>query len=70
MDVVSAVGSGDALLAGVAAGTMRGSPLAEAVRLGVAVGAANATRVGAGLFDAALVEPLLARVGPAVRTQA
>jgi len=45
---ISAVGSGDALLAGVAAGLAARRGLAEALRLGVACGAANTLTVGAG----------------------
>lgn len=48
---ISAVGSGDSLFAGVAAGLARGQSLAEALRWGVAVGAANTVRVGAGRFE-------------------
>ena len=39
---VNAVGSGDCLLAGLAVALKRGEPLAQALRLGVACGAANA----------------------------
>jgi 1-phosphofructokinase family hexose kinase len=46
---ISAVGSGDALLAGVAAGMAEQRGLAEALRLGVACGAANTLTVGAGI---------------------
>jgi 1-phosphofructokinase family hexose kinase len=47
---ISAVGSGDALLAGVAAGLARQHGLAEALRLGVACGAANTLTAGAGVL--------------------
>jgi 1-phosphofructokinase family hexose kinase len=46
---LSAVGSGDALLAGAAAALADGRGLAEALRLGVACGAANTLVVGAGV---------------------
>jgi fructose-1-phosphate kinase PfkB-like protein len=49
---VSAVGSGDALLAGVAAALARQHDLAEALRLGVACGAANTLLIGAGIVRA------------------
>ena len=59
--VVSAVGSGDCLVAGLAAGLVRGDSLEAMLRLGAASGAANA---GAGLGYArrADVEALLSRV--------
>lgn len=40
--VVNTVGSGDSLVAGIVAGLLRGLPLPEALRLGVACGTANA----------------------------
>jgi 1-phosphofructokinase len=46
---ISAVGSGDAMLAGVAAALAERRGLAEALRLGVACGAANTLTVGAGI---------------------
>ena len=49
---ISAVGSGDAMLAGVAAALAERSGLAEALRLGVACGAANTLAVGAGILHA------------------
>jgi 1-phosphofructokinase family hexose kinase len=49
---VSAVGSGDALLAGVAAALAERQELAEALRLGVACGAANTLAIGAGILYA------------------
>lgn len=45
---VSPVGSGDTLLAGVAAALLQGEPLSEALRRGVACGAANALMIGPG----------------------
>jgi len=60
-NVVSAVGSGDCLLAGLAVSLVRGDSLATMLRLGAACGAANA---GAGLGHAqrADVDALLPRV--------
>jgi 1-phosphofructokinase family hexose kinase len=46
---ISAVGSGDALLAGVAAALAERRGLAEALRMGVAYGAANTLSIGAGV---------------------
>jgi tagatose 6-phosphate kinase len=60
--VESAVGSGDCLLAGIASGLARGLALPDAVRIGVAVGTANAMTVGAGRFDRADFDAVLARV--------
>jgi 1-phosphofructokinase family hexose kinase len=51
VDVISAVGSGDCLLGGLAAGLTRGLSLVEALRSGVAAGTANTLRLGAGLFE-------------------
>ncbi len=51
--VVSTVGSGDSLTAGLTAGLLRGEPLPEALRLGVACGTADALTVGGGLFTPA-----------------
>jgi tagatose 6-phosphate kinase len=60
--VESAVGSGDSLLAGIAWGLVRGLALPEAVRHGVAAGTANAMTVGAGLFEKADFDAVLAGV--------
>jgi 1-phosphofructokinase family hexose kinase len=49
---ISAVGSGDAVLAGVAAALAQRHGLAEALRLGVACGAANTLLIGAGIVRA------------------
>ncbi|MBI5650864.1 MAG: 1-phosphofructokinase family hexose kinase [Chloroflexi bacterium] len=48
IQTVSAVGSGDAMLAGLAISFTRGAPLENALRLGTAAGAANARTLGAG----------------------
>lgn len=61
---VSAVGSGDSLLAGIIVSLDRGKSLPEAIRFGVAVGAANTLQPGAGIFNLAQVEQLLAEVHP------
>jgi 1-phosphofructokinase len=47
---VSPVGSGDTLLAGLATALLRGEPLPDALRLGVACGTANALVLGAGVM--------------------
>jgi 1-phosphofructokinase family hexose kinase len=62
VDAVCATGSGDCLLAGIAAGIARGESLAEAARLGVAAGAANTLVIGAGRLDLQSVERLLSAV--------
>lgn len=62
LEVVSAVGSGDSLLAGLAQGLAQGLPLPEALRRGVAAGSANALSVGAGRFTRAEFEQVLAGV--------
>lgn len=59
---VSAVGSGDAFLAGLAYGILAGQPFEECLRLAVAAGSANALRLGAGRLDIADVEKLLVDV--------
>jgi 1-phosphofructokinase family hexose kinase len=50
LEIVSAVGSGDCLLAGVIYGLTQGWPLAEALACGTAAGTANALSIGAGRF--------------------
>ncbi|HEU5103023.1 MAG TPA: hexose kinase [Roseiflexaceae bacterium] len=57
---ISAVGSGDAVLAGVAAALAERCGLAEALRLGVACGAANTLTIGAGIVDSADITRLRA----------
>lgn len=49
--VVSSVGSGDSLLAGLATGLIRGMALPEALRLAVACGTADALTIGGGRID-------------------
>jgi 1-phosphofructokinase family hexose kinase len=51
LDVVSAVGSADVLLAGFIAAQVAGRPLEEALRSAVAAGAASTLAVGAGRFE-------------------
>jgi 1-phosphofructokinase family hexose kinase len=51
LEVVSTVGSGDSLLAGLLTGLRRGYTLDEALRLGVACGAADALTIGGGVVD-------------------
>ncbi|HET9493495.1 MAG TPA: 1-phosphofructokinase family hexose kinase [Chloroflexia bacterium] len=62
IEVKSAVGSGDCLLAGIAYGMTHGFTLAEAARYGVAAGTANALSVGPGVFDLADFRRILAQV--------
>jgi len=57
--VVSSVGSGDAMVAGLVAATVEGLPLTEQLRWAVAAGTANAAVFGAGLPDRSSVEDLL-----------
>ncbi|PWK87704.1 1-phosphofructokinase family hexose kinase [Fulvimonas soli] len=59
---VNAVGSGDCLLAGLAVALKRGEPLEEALRLGVACGAANAMDEETGYARRARVDALLGEV--------
>lgn len=58
------VGSGDSLFAGLAWGLAQGWPLRDALRLGVAAGAANTLQPGAAAFTRAQVEALLPQVRP------
>jgi len=62
VQAVSAVGSGDCMLAGLAHGLVKGVSLPEAVRLGVAAGTANTLVIGAGQFRKADVDDLLASI--------
>jgi 1-phosphofructokinase/tagatose 6-phosphate kinase len=51
LEPISKVGSGDALLAGFIAARVSGKGLEDAVRAGVATGAASVLEAGAGRFD-------------------
>jgi tagatose 6-phosphate kinase len=59
---VSAVGSGDAFLAGLLTGLRTGLPFEECLRLGVAAGSANALMLGAGRLRREDVETLRGQV--------
>jgi tagatose 6-phosphate kinase len=59
--VIDAVGSGDALGAGCVVALSRGTSFAQALRLGVACGAANTLVVGAGRCRLGDIEQLAAR---------
>ncbi len=61
---VSAVGSGDATFAAIALTLEGGATLAEATRYGVAAGAANTLRTGAGKFERMEARDLIAEVHP------
>ncbi|MBP1466770.1 hexose kinase [Candidatus Chloroploca sp. M-50] len=58
--LVSSIGSGDSLLAGLATGLLRGMELPDALRLAVACGTADALTVGGGRIDPAQVAELAA----------
>lgn len=62
-DVLSTVGSGDAMVAGIVAGLLEGENLADACRRGVAAGTAAALTPGTELSSAAHVRTLLPKVG-------
>ena len=62
IEELNPVGSGDAMAGALAARLDAGDALVDAVRVGVAAGAANATRVGVCDFELAEVEALVARV--------
>lgn len=60
---VNPIGSGDAMMAGIATGLMRGISLADALRLGIACGAANALTETSGVVRTKDVKRLLRRCG-------
>jgi 1-phosphofructokinase family hexose kinase len=62
VQVVSTVGSGDSMLAGLAVARLRGQSLEAALAYGVACGAANATTSLPGRFERSVVEALLAQI--------
>ncbi|MFD2368643.1 1-phosphofructokinase family hexose kinase [Brevibacillus sp. GCM10020057] len=57
--VVNPVGCGDALLAGLLTGRLKGLAWPDAARLGMASAAANALSLGAGMVDPAAVDRLV-----------
>lgn len=61
---VSPVGSGDAFFAALVSALIEGRPLVDATRWAVAVGAANAMKIGAGFFDLEVAAGLLQQVRP------
>jgi len=62
VEVLAAVGSGDAMLGGFVLGISRGMPMLDALRLGVASGAANAATLGTGVVEKEIVEGLLEKI--------
>jgi tagatose 6-phosphate kinase len=60
--VLSPVGSGDAFLGGLVLALQNRETMAEALRFGIAVGAANALALGAGTFERRAVTDLLPKV--------
>jgi len=62
VEVLNAVGSGDATTAGIAAGLVRGQSVPDAVRLGIACGSASAMKLTPGDLDADLVKQLVPEV--------
>lgn len=63
VEALSSVGSGDAFLGGLLAGLQAGKGAPEALRMAAAAGAANALRLGGGLFRPDDYRRLLPRVG-------
>ncbi len=59
VEVVSPVGSGDALVAGLVSATVEELPLPERLKWAVAAGTANAATFGASVCDRAAIEALL-----------
>ena len=59
---MNTIGSGDAMLAGIACGLLRGRPMMQAVRLGIACGAANAMTETPGFIRPADVKRLLKQI--------
>ena len=62
LEPVSAVGSGDAFLAGYLAGRYAGEAPQDCVRFGVACGAESTQHFGAGVLDREEVERLLPEI--------
>ena len=64
VEAAFSTGSGDSLLAGLVSGLLEGQGLAEAVRRGVAAGAANTLEMGAGRFERGAYANLLEAILP------
>ncbi|HEX9058425.1 MAG TPA: 1-phosphofructokinase [Ktedonobacterales bacterium] len=62
VDVVSTVGAGDTMLAGMVAGKLRGAALADCARLATAFAMGAIAQLGAGLPQRSLVEDLMRQV--------
>lgn len=62
IDELNPVGSGDAMLGAIAYELTRGSRLVDAVRIGIAAGAANAARLGVCDFGRGEVDALLPQI--------
>lgn len=60
--VQSTVGAGDAMVAGIVAGQLRGLGLAETARLATAFSVDAISRIGAGLSSPAAIEAIMAQV--------
>ena len=60
--VRNTTGCGDAMLAGMASAFLKGLPLSEIIRSGVACGTANTQNLGAGFIDADLANALLPEI--------
>ena len=58
IDPVNPIGSGDAMSAGIALGLSRGDSLEDALKLGMACGAANALSLTSGVVDPDVLEKL------------
>ena len=61
LDPISTVGSGDAFLAGFVSAKVSGKSPGDCLRYGVACGAANTQKYGAGIFDPHEVKRLLSK---------
>jgi 1-phosphofructokinase family hexose kinase len=59
---VNPIGSGDAMMTGIAVSLLRGKPMIEALRFGVACGTANALTAAAGMIRRSDVQNLLRRI--------
>lgn len=59
MKIVSSVGSGDSMMAGLLHGLLQDYPLDQALQLGVACGSADALTIGGGIIDMADVNKIL-----------